>query len=125
MKKIVVAMLLVGFSAKAIDTFPVLVNPNWESDGVKVQIIEHLLGKYFEQPYRYNYDNPDATIARIDQYYFAMEGKRLPETVKTDIKNTLINHQNGIGKQNGFENSRGLATVLPKKNSIAVTTAAN
>lgn len=125
MKKIIFSILVLAATAKAENTSPVKVNPNWNEQGVKVQIIEHLIEKYFEQPYRYNFDKPEISLVKLDQYYYAMEGIHLPESVKNEIKEVLVNHQSGIGKQNGFENSRGLATVLPKKQAIAVTTAAN
>lgn len=104
---------------------PVSINPKWEGQGVKVQIIEHLIEKYFEHPYRYNYDNPTISTNKIDEYYYAMEGVHLPSSVREDIKNDLIKHQSSVGKQNGFENTGGLATTLPRKQIVSVSTAAN
>lgn len=125
MKKIVFTILLTAASAKAENTSPVSVNPSWIEKGVKVQIMEHIIEKYFEQPYRYNYDKPELSLVKLDQYYYAVEGRYLPQSVKDDIKSDLVKHQNGIGKQSGFENTGGLVTVLPKKQVTSVSTAAN
>ncbi len=125
MKKFIFTILIMTAIAKAENTSPVKINPSWDEQGVKIQIMEHLIEKYFEQPYRYNYDKPELSLVKLDQYYYAMEGRHLPQSVKEEIKNDLVKHQNGIGKQSGFENSNRLVTVLPKKQVTAVSTAAN
>ncbi|OQW50492.1 MAG: hypothetical protein A4S09_01480 [Proteobacteria bacterium SG_bin7] len=125
MKKIILTVLVAAAIAKAENTSPVRINPSWNEHGVKIHTIEHLIEKYFEQPYRYNYDKPELSLIKLDQYYYAVEGTRLPELVKNEIKKNLVDHQNGIGKQTGFENSKGLVTVLPKKQAITMSTASN
>ncbi len=126
--KVILVSICTSFfvtNAFANDFLPVEVNPKWEKQGVKIQIVEHLIKKYFEQPYRYNFDNPLVSSKKIDEYYYAMEGVHLPSNVKDEIKNQLVSYQNGIGKQTGFENTKGLATTLPRKQIVSISTAAN
>lgn len=105
-------------SQTSLNSYPVEIKSTWKSLGVNTDGLQAVAGKYFEQPYRYNFDNPEYSSKRIDEVYFTVFKTHLPEIVIAQIKQSLLDYQEKEGKQNGFVNEKNLVTVLPKKKVI-------